>query len=105
MGRRDLERGMRSLGHVENIAYDGSVLVRAAFAPNRGTVVVDRRKRPVGRIVKVFGPVKEPFATVRPDGKPAMALIGAEVFIEEGGMNARKEDRRGGRSHPLSRVQ
>ena len=96
---------MRSLGHVENIAYDGSVLVRAAFAPSRGTVVVDRRKRPVGKVVKVFGPVKEPFATVRPDGKPAMALIGSEVFIEEGGTNARKEDRRGGRGHPVSRVQ
>ena len=96
---------MRSLGHVENIAYDGSVLVRAAFAPPRGTVVVDRRKRTVGRIVKVFGPVKEPFATVRPEGKPAIALVGAEVFIEEGGSNARKEDRRGGRSHPVSRVQ
>ena len=96
---------MRSLGHVENIAYDGSVLVRASFAPMRGTVVVDRRKRPVGWVVKVFGPVKEPFATVRPDGKPAMALIGAEVFIEEGGLNARKEDRRSGRNHPVSRVQ
>jgi rRNA processing protein Gar1 len=96
---------MRSLGHVENIAYDGSVLVRAAFAPRRGTVVVDRRKRPIGRIVKVFGPVKEPFATVRPDGKPALALVGSEVFIEEGTTNARKEDRRGGRGHPVSRVQ
>ena len=96
---------MRSLGHVENIAYDGSVLVRAAFAPNRGMVVVDRRKRPVGRIVKVFGPVKEPFATVRTDGRPGIGLIGSEVFIEEGGTNARKEDRRGGRSHPVSRVQ
>jgi hypothetical protein len=28
---------MRSLGHVENIAYDGSVLVRAAFAPMRAS--------------------------------------------------------------------
>ncbi len=95
---------MRSLGHVENIAYDGSVLVRAEFAPPRGAVVVDRRKRPVGRVVKVFGPVRGPFATVRPEGKPTMALIGSEVFIEEVGANAREEGRRGGRGHPVSRV-
>ena len=93
--------GMLSLGIVENIAYDGSVLVRARFAPPRGAAVVDRRRRPVGRVVKVFGPVKEPFATVRPDGTPALSLVGSEVFIEEAG-NARQEDRRGRRGHPVS---
>ncbi len=92
---------MLALGVVENIAYDGSVLVRARFAPPRGAAVVDRRRRPVGRVVKVFGPVKEPFATVRPDGKPSISLIGSEVFVEEVG-NARQEDRRGRRGHPVS---
>ncbi len=96
---------MRSLGHVENIAYDGLVLVRAGFAPRKGVVVLDRRKRPVGRVVRVFGPVKEPFAAVRPDGKPGVSLIGSEVFVDEGGRNARQEDRRGGRGHPVPRVQ
>ena len=96
---------MRVLGRVENIAYDGSVLVRAAFAPPRGAIVVDRRRRPVGRVVKVFGPVKEPFATVLPEGKPAVALIGSEVFIEEASGNARQEDRSGRRGHPVFRVQ
>jgi rRNA processing protein Gar1 len=102
--RKALTGGFHALGTVENIAYDGSILVRAGFAPPRGAVVVDRRRRPVGRVVKVFGPVKEPFATVRPEGRPGIALIGAEVFIEEVG-NARQEDRRGRRGHPVSRVQ
>ncbi len=100
-GKKTLVGGTEPLGIVENIAYDGSILVRARFAPPRGAAVVDRRKRPVGRVVKVFGPVREPFATVRPVGKPALSLIGSEVFVEGIG-NARQEDRRGRRGHPVS---
>lgn len=92
-------REMHRLGHVQTISYDGSILVQAEFAPPRGAVVVDRRKRTVGRVARIFGPVKEPFATVRPEGTPSLALIGAEVFIQEGETDARKEDRRGRRSH------
>lgn len=89
---------MRRLGVVENIAHDGTVLVRSEFAPSRGTDVLDKRNRALGRVVKVFGPVREPFAAVRPSGAVSLSLIGAEVYISEG-EHARKEDRRGRRSH------
>jgi len=96
-----LSEGIRRLGHVENIAYDGTILVRSEFAPPRGAVVFDRRRRPLGRVVKVFGPVKEPFASVRPDGRPAIALIGSEVFVEEV-ENARQKNRADRRGYPVS---
>lgn len=96
-----LSGGVRRLGLVENISYDGSILIRSAFAASRGAVVVDKRRRPLGRVMKVFGPVKEPFTSVRPEGKPTLALIGSEVFIEEV-QDARQKDRSGRRSHPVS---
>lgn len=89
---------MRRLGVVENIAHDGTVLVRSAFAPARGADVRDRRNRPLGHVVKVFGPVREPFAAVRPIGPASLSWIGAEVFVPEGD-HADKENRRGRRSH------
>lgn len=89
---------MRRLGVIENIAHDGTVLVHAEFAPSRGADVRDKRNRPVGRVVKVFGPVQEPFAAVRPLGPASLSLIGADVFVEEG-THADQEDRRGRRSH------
>jgi rRNA processing protein Gar1 len=89
---------MKRLGVVENVAYDGSVLVRSAFLPSLGTRVVDKRQRALGRIVKVFGPAKEPFASVRPDGKVPLSLLGSEVYVSEVHDGA-KEDRRGRRSH------
>ncbi|HEY5605551.1 MAG TPA: Gar1/Naf1 family protein [Thermoplasmata archaeon] len=89
---------MKRLGVVENIAHDGTILVRSEFAPSRGADVLDKRNRPVGRVVKVFGPVREPFAAVRPAAAPSLSLIGADVFLGEG-KHADKEDRRDRRSH------
>src|SRR5207245_10636626 len=67
IGRARAGGGMRRLGVVENIAHDGTVLVRSEFAPSRGADVRDKRNRPLGRVIKVFGPVREPFAAVRPE--------------------------------------
>ena len=89
---------MRRLGVVENIVYDGSVLVRAEFAPTRGAPVVDRRKRPLGRVARIFGPVREPFVAVRPRAPAAVSLIGADVYLDEVD-DAPKEDRKIRGSH------
>ncbi len=83
---------------VENIGHDGSLLVRSEFAPPRGAEVLDRRNRPLGRVARVFGPVKEPFASVHPSAPASLSLIGADVFVGEG-KHAYQEDRRGRRSH------
>src|SRR5207245_10697615 len=83
-GRARAGGGMRRLGVVENIAHDGTVLVRSEFAPSRGADVRDKRNRPLGRVIKVFGPVREPFAAVRPVGASAVCRVGADVFAREG---------------------
>src|SRR5881396_1203344 len=92
------EGGMSRLGVVENIAHDGTVLIRSEFAPSRGADVRDKRNRPLGQVVKVFGPVQEPFAAVRPAGAASLSLIGADVFIAEVD-HADQENRRSRRSH------
>jgi len=94
---------MRRLGIVENIVYDGTVLVRAAFAPATGAAVADRRHREVGTVARVFGPVREPFVTVRPKRPASPALIGTDVFLSEG-KHAGEKNRRGRGSHSMPRV-
>ena len=94
---------MKRLGVVENVAYDGSVLIRSEFAPGLGVHVVDRRQHPLGRVVKVFGPVSAPFAAVRPVAKVPLSLLGSDVYVGEN--NAQQESRRGRRSHQVPRVQ
>ena len=96
--RFQMRGGTRRLGVVENIGHDGSLLVRSELTAARGAEVLDKRNRPLGRVIRVFGPVKEPFTTVRPSVPAAPSLVGADVFIGEG-KHAHQEDRGGRRGH------
>ncbi len=75
---------MKKLGVVDNLSYDGSILVRADFAPYRGAQVLDKKRNVIGKVFKVFGPVKRPFTAIRPFKNPPLSLIGSDVYIEEG---------------------
>lgn len=90
--------GAKRLGVVENIAHDGSILVRSEFAPPGGAEVLDHRHRPLGRVARVFGPVKEPFTSVRPASAAPLSIVGSDVFVAEG-KHADQENRRSRRSH------
>lgn len=89
---------MKRLGIVENIVYDGTVLVRSAFVPDPGSAIVDRRGRPVGSVARTFGPVHEPFVVLRATSPVSASVIGTEVFLGEG-KHASEKDRRGRRGH------
>jgi len=84
---------MKKLGVVDNISYDGSILIRTDFAPDRGAQVLDKKKVPIGRVMKVFGPVRKPFVAVRPSQKPVLSLIGSEVYLEEGKHAGKKPEK------------
>jgi len=88
---------MKRLGVVDNLSHNGSVLIRADFAPDKGAQVLDRRKNTIGKVWRVFGPVKRPFAAVRPSQKPPLSLVGSEVYLEEG-KHAGKRSKEGRRS-------
>jgi RNA-binding protein len=90
---------MKRLGVVENLSYDGTVLIRSDFAPPLGVPVVDRKGGAVGTVEKVFGPVKQPFTALRPAGKPAMGLLGAEVFLSQGMTHGQQAHRGSRRDH------
>ena len=76
---------MELLGKVVNFSPKGSLVIRATAAPTTGQNVVDRRQRPIGRIVKVTGPVVSPYVIVAPvrdlEG-PMNRLLGTEVFLQ-----------------------
>ncbi|MFQ5885491.1 MAG: H/ACA ribonucleoprotein complex subunit GAR1 [Thermoplasmata archaeon] len=73
---------MRRLGVITDIAYSGLLLVRADFAPKIGEKVLDSRKKKMGTVIRVFGPTKAPFVTVKPsERKTSLSLVGQELFL------------------------
>ena len=75
---------MRLLGVVQDISHDGKLIVKARFAPNAREVVRDNVKSEVGRVAKVFGPVRSPYVAIEPrNGLQTLAVLGKEVYVLE----------------------
>ncbi len=74
---------MEQLGIVRELSHTGLLVVRGRYAPAIGSKVLDRSKRPIGVVKRIFGPVERPYLSVRPktkDTRKLMRLIGATVY-------------------------
>jgi RNA-binding protein len=88
---------MKLLGMIQDVGFDGKLIVRGAFAPGPRERVVDNRSKPLGFVRRVFGPVDSPYIIVEPAGKSnLLAAVGKQVYIEEVGYYAKgtRRDRR-----------
>jgi rRNA processing protein Gar1 len=75
---------LRLLGVVQDISHDGKLIVKARFAPNNGEMIRDNVKAEIGRVVKVFGPVRSPYVAIEPrNGLRSLAVLGKEVYVQE----------------------
>lgn len=78
---------MDYLGTVKGLGYDGNILVKGEFTPKPSQKVMDKGKRTIGSVLRIFGPVNKPFITVRPpkNHKPSLDIIGKDVYVKRRG--------------------
>lgn len=75
---------MKVLGSVQEVAFDGKLIVRGSYAPAPRSKVWDNRHRAIGRVLRVFGPVSSPYITVEPSGEQSLlSIVGKQVYVEE----------------------
>ncbi len=75
---------MRLLGVVQDISHDGKLIVKARFAPEARQIVRDNLKAEVGRVSKVFGPVRSPYVAIDPrKDLKTLAALGKEVYVQQ----------------------
>ncbi len=75
---------MRLLGVVQDISHDGKLIIKARFAPRMREPVRDNLKAEVGRVVKVFGPVRSPYVAIEPKKElKTLAVLGKEVYVQQ----------------------
>ena len=74
---------MKFMGKIDDIIFNGKILIRAENKPKLGTTVVDKHKNPLGKIKQIIGPVKKPYIIVYPNKrvKTGFGLIGTDVYI------------------------
>ncbi|MCJ7463887.1 MAG: hypothetical protein MUO81_04005 [Thermoplasmata archaeon] len=75
---------LRLLGVVQDISHDGKLIVKARFAPNLKELVRDNLKGEVGRVSKIFGPVRSPYVAIEPRKElKTLAVLGKEVYVQQ----------------------
>jgi len=92
---------MKKLGIVKNVIHDGTILLRASEIPAPGTRVYDLRGVEVGKVARVFGPVKEPYISLKP--KPqieTMGLLGTTLYLGSEEQVSQNRPRATGRRPP-----
>ncbi|MDD1743906.1 MAG: hypothetical protein LUO85_04690 [Methanomassiliicoccales archaeon] len=74
---------MKFLGEVQEVTFDGKLIVKGVFAPRTRERVTDNRQRLIGYVLRVFGPVAGPYVTVAVTGEQSLlSAIGKQVYVE-----------------------
>ena len=85
---------LRLLGVVQDISHDGKLIVKARFAPRMKEIVRDNLKREVGRVSKIFGPVRSPYIAIEPQRQlKTLAVLGKEVYVQQERDNGKSKRR------------
>lgn len=77
---------MRPFGIVMGSNPRGEVIVRASGHEKveTGDRMVDRKRRPIGTVKRVFGPARSPYVCIRPKkGVDAHGLVDTEVYVHD----------------------
>jgi rRNA processing protein Gar1 len=94
---------LRPLGKVFNFSPSGAIVVKAGTTPRIGNIICDNKGRPIGKVVRITGPVSEPYVLVTPLAKDEMSmfrLTGKQVFIDDSNIHRPKRKGRPPSSAP-----
>jgi RNA-binding protein len=73
---------VRRLGKVIHVSQQGSIILKTDKTPPIGATVVDKKVQQIGSVLDVFGPVKEPYVSVRPSGGvDSSKLVGQVLYL------------------------
>lgn len=70
---------MRRLGKPLHLSAHGDLIIRVDFTPKIGSKVITKDMEEVGKIFDIFGPVKTPYVSVKPQVEPSTA----EKLVDE----------------------
>ena len=74
---------MQRLGKAIHISDSKNLIVHAESLSHLGTIVVDKNLEKIGRVFDIFGPVKEPYISVKLGVRDPEKYIGQVLYTLE----------------------
>ena len=85
---------MDILGVVEEVTHEGNIIVKGTVTPEYGNLVYDSKKKKIGVVKRVFGPVDGPYVSVAPvDRSVLINISGRSVYFEKGAQHGKNKRR------------
>ena len=87
---RNLEdNDLHELGRVLHLSRNKNLIIRTKTPPKIGMTVVDRKHQKVGTVKDVFGPVENPYVSVKPDVVKPEEYVGKTIYLN---LRSKRED-------------
>ena len=83
---------MKVLGTVTGMTAGMHAVVTCSETPSIGDEVLDGKRRRIGRVYRIFGPVDAPYASVALDGDAAVES-GTELYFNGAKQNGKTKRR------------
>lgn len=72
---------MEEVGEILHVIHGNRVIARVKITPKLGLTVYDIRRKPIGQIVDIFGPVKSPYVEIRVENKDPEKLVNSPIYV------------------------
>lgn len=72
---------MEEIGEILHVIKDDRAIAKVKVAPKLGLTVYDVRRKPIGQIMDIFGPVKSPYIEIEVKERDPKKLTNSPVYI------------------------
>lgn len=88
---------MEEIGEILHVLQGNRAIAKVKVTPKIGSTVYDRRRKPIGQIIDIFGPVKLPYVEIDVKGRSPQKIINSTIYILPKIKSIRGRDRDGRR--------
>ncbi|MFX1243477.1 MAG: H/ACA ribonucleoprotein complex subunit GAR1 [Promethearchaeota archaeon] len=84
------------MGKVLHFSAQGHIILRLTQVIRLGTRLFSNHSKPIGKVIDIFGPTSQPYATLKPNAKITDAEVppGTTLFLKKapkGGVGKRRK--------------
>lgn len=72
---------MEEIGEILHVIQGNRAIAKVKIAPKPGSTVFDVRRKPIGQIIDIFGPVKSPYIEIKVKELDPRKLVYSPIYI------------------------
>ncbi|MEM1515562.1 MAG: Gar1/Naf1 family protein [Candidatus Bathyarchaeia archaeon] len=84
---------MEEIGKVLHIFCGNRAIAKVKVTPKPGSIVYDIRRKPIGRIIDIFGPIKSPYVEIEVKEQDPKKIVNSPVYVSPKDKDMRGKDR------------